>query len=359
MKNKRVPTLLITAIIMVCCAAALQAQKFEGTFTYTVSYIAKAKDVKSKDLIAQFGNYEAISMSNNWCRQDRKLDDKVLKTYVCDNVHSAGYLNYAYTNYWLKGRISSDISKKIVKLDTSAMIGKYKCDVYRFTKTAAKITFYVSTETLAGKNAENIWFTIPGGLKGPVVKLVLENNDYMMIEELTDINTNPPDAKLFDVQNLMPVVNADELTSRLLDQGSRKDVQHCLYKNIGYPNYLSLYNIEGKVWVELVVDNTGKLKNTDIKVDYFKKAEQSIRIYDAGKIKNLTVKTKKKLLPVVESCLKDMKFEPPVLGSEKVNALIRIPIIFSHAAADMTEENADIDEADVEELFYDDYDEYY
>ena len=123
--------------------------------------------------------------------------------------------------------------------------------------------------------------------------------------------------------------------------------------------FMQFNNTEGKIVVELLIDKTGALKNTGIRTEYFKKQEESIRIYHTQTIRSLEHKLQKKVMPLLKQCVSGYTFEAPVSLGVNVNTLLRIPFIFSKNAADVAEENPDIDEQDVDDAFYDDFDEFY
>jgi hypothetical protein len=337
----------------------LSAQKFEGTLTYKIYYIPKSKLVTSKNLELQYGNKEIGSIKNGFYKSERKYNDDVLKTTIFDNVNGLTYIQPNQTNYWIKDQVSSDIAKKIVKIDTAAFINNYPCAVYRFAKTALKVTFFVSKEKFAGKNTDNYWFTYPTNFQGPVVRLVVEYPDYTLTQELTSVDSKTIDNKVFDTKDDLIVLPVDDISNTILEPAKRRELLQCMYKSIGYPGFLQLNKIEGKIVVELFIDNAGILKSSTLHAEYFKKQEESIRIYNTQKIKSLEDKSRRKVLPLVQQCLAGYKFDAPVSNNIKVNTIFRIPFVFSKSAADVAEENQDVDEQEIDESFYDDFDEFY
>jgi hypothetical protein len=335
------------------------AQKFEGTLSYKIYYIPGSKMVKTSDLEIQYGNREIVSIRNGYYKTLRQYGDQVLKTSVYDNTNHINYIQPKQADYWIKDQVSSDISKRLVKLDTNAVIGLYPCSVYRFVKTALKATFFVSKEKYAGKNPDNSWFTYPTLFQGPVVKLVVEYPDYTMVQELSKVEAKTLDNKEFETGDAMIVIPADDITNNTLEPTQRRELLQCLYKSIGYPGFLQFSNTEGKIAVELLLDQAGELKNINIRTEYFKKQEESIRIYNTQKIRSLEHKTQGKVLPLVKQCMTGYKFEAPLSGGVKVNTLFRIPFTFSKNAADVAEENQDMDEQDIDDAFYDDFEEFY
>ncbi len=335
------------------------AQKFEGTLFYKIYYIPGSKMVKTSDLEIQYGNREIVSISNGYYKTVRQFGDQVLKTSIYDNTHHINYIQPNHADYLVKDEVSSDISNRLVKLDTNAVIGIYPCSVYRFVKTALKVTFFVSKEKYAGKNPDNSWFTYPTLFQGPVVKLVVEYPDYTMVQELSSVEAKLLDKKVFETGDAMIVIPSDDINNGTLEPTQRRELMQCLYKSIGYPGFLQLSNTEGKIAVELLINQTGELKNINIRTEYFKKQEESIRIYSTQKIRSLEHKTLNKVLPLVKQCLAGYKFEVPVSGGVKVNTLFRIPFTFSKNAADVAEENQDMDDQDIDDAFYDDFEEFY
>lgn len=358
MKNSRFNYCFLVLFIVFSAGSAV-AQKFEGTLTYNIRYIPNSKQIKVGDLEQQYGNKEVVSIRNGHYKSERLYNDAVLKTIINDNANHTNYIQPKNTAYWIKDQVSPDIARKIVRLDTSATIGNYPCDVFRFSKTALKVTFFISKDKYAGKNPDNSWFTYPTPFQGPLVKLVIENMDYTLIQELTSVDAKTLDGKVFETRDDAIVIPADQITNKIMEPEKRKELLQCLYKSIGYPGFLEFHKTEGKVVVELLIDQTGTLKNTGIRTEYFKKQEESIRIYNTKKILSLEHKTLTKVMPLVKQCVAGYKFEAPVSGGKKVNTLFRIPFTFSKNAADVAEENLDMDEQDIDDAFYDDFDEFY
>ena len=160
MKNFR-SICFLSVIFLSISAGHVFAQKFEGTLIYNIYYIASCKQVKNHDLELQYGNKEMVSIKNGNYRSDRLYNDEVLKTTIYDNAKQNNFVQPQQCYYWIKNYVNQDIEKKLIKLDTLAVIGLYPCDVYRYSKTALKVTFFVSKEKYAGKNPENSWFTYP------------------------------------------------------------------------------------------------------------------------------------------------------------------------------------------------------
>jgi hypothetical protein len=338
---------------------SMNAQKFEGTLTYNIHYIPKSKQVKIKDLEIQYGNKEIVNIKNGNYRSERQYNDQILKTTIYDNALHVNYLKPNQSGYWIKSKAGSDFAKRIIKLDTSATIGNYSCDVFRYTKTALTITFYISKEKYAEKDNSSSWYTYPTSFNGPLIKLVAEAQDYIMIQELAATDAKTIDIKVFETANDMVVVPMEDITNKILPPAKRQELLQCMYKSIGYPGFLQLNKIEGKINVELLIDNTGAIKNTSVRTEYFKKQEEIIRIYNLQKVKNLERKTQNKVLPLVKQCLAGYTFESPVLGKVTVNTVFRIPFVFSKNAADIAEDNLDFNEQDIDESFYDEFDEFY
>jgi hypothetical protein len=346
-------------LFIVFSAGSAVAQKFEGTLTYNIRYIPKSTQVKAGDLEQQYGNKEIVSISNAFYKAVRQCDDKVLKTSIYDNAARINYIQPKNASYWIKDLVASDISKNLHKLDNNAVVGEYNCNMYYFEKTALKVTFYVSQDKYAGNNPTNSWYNYPTRFMGPVVKLIVVNPDFTMIQELTSVDAKTLDGMVFETRDDAIVIPSDEITNITLEPAKRRELLQCLYKSIGYPGFLEFNKTEGKIVVELLIDQTGALKNTYIRTEYFKKQDESIRIYNTKKILSLEHKTLTKVMPLVKQCVTGYKFEAPVSGGIKVNTLFRIPFTFSKNAADVAEDNLDLDEQDIDDAFYDDFDEFY
>jgi hypothetical protein len=358
MKNFRSSFILLILLLSISAGHAF-AQKFEGTLIYNIYYIPSCKQIKTNDLEIQFGNKEMVSIKNGNYRSDRLYNDEVLKTTIYNNAKQISLIQPNQCDYWIKNQLSHDIEKKLIKLDTLAVIGLYPCDVYRYSKTSLKVTFFVSKEKYAGKNPDNSWFTYPTSFQGPVVKLVVWSPDYTMVQQLASVDVKTLDNKMLETNNEMVVVPLDDISNAPLESAKRKELLQCFYQSIGYPGFMQLSNTEGKIVVELLVDKTGILKNTGIRTEYFKKQDEVMRIYHTPKLNRLEHKITKKVLPLAKHCLAGYTFQAPVSDGISVNTLLRIPFVFSKNAADVAEENFDIDEQDIDDAFYDDFDEFY
>ena len=334
-------------------------QKFEGNIIYNIHYVPKSKLVKAKDIQLMIGNKEIVSIKNEFYKSERYHDTDLLKTYLYNNSTGINYIKPGTEDYWIQNKVGDDIAKKINKVDTTAIIGNYTCDVYRYTKTVTNVTFYIAREKYAGKNMDNNWYAFPTSFNGPVVKLVIDYPDYVFIQEAASFEPKILDDSVFTTKNDLIVLPMSVISTQVLDSGLRKELYQCMLKKIGYPNYLSLLNTEGKIWIVLLVDQTGRLTRTSVKIEYFKKAEESIRIYNNRKIIRLERKTQHKILPKVQYCLRGITFSPPYSGEEKVNTLIQIPFIFSKYFAETEPENIDLEEVEYDDVYYDDYDEFY
>jgi hypothetical protein len=359
MKNALSSFSFLLFLFLLTISGFLYAQKFEGTLSYDIHYLPKSKGIKSKDLEVLFGNKEDVSIKNSFYKSERFYNEIPLKTFIYNNSSLINYIKLSDAAYWIKDLVSADIKNKINKLDSTAIIGSYKCDVYRFTKTALKVTYYVSSEKYAGNNPDNSWFTYPTAFHGPLVKLVVENPDYFLLQELSKAETKTIKDDVFETKNSNIFVSADDISNQILSPTQRKEIQHCLLKSIGYPGFLNLFNIEGKVWVEFQIDNAGTIKNTSVRADYFKKTQSISRIYNVKKIKHLEIKTSRKVLPQAQICLDEIKFDAALSENYKVSTIIRFPLVFNHYTADVVEENRDIDDYEIDDIYYDDFDLFY
>jgi len=192
-----------------------------------------------------------------------------------------------------------------------------------------------------------------------VIKMVYETPDYTLVQEAVTLDAKSVDNKVFSTGDAMIVVPGEEISNKIISPEKRKEMMQCLYKGIGYPGFMDINNIEGKINIELLIDNTGTVKSTTVRTEYFKKEIETMRIYNTQKVNHLESKIEKKVLPVAENCIKGIKFESPVSGKEKVNTIYRIPIVFSKNASDIVENSQDYDDREIDDSYYDEFDEFY
>jgi len=321
---------------------------------YKIHYIPKSKHVKCRDLEHQFGTSESVSIKNGNYRAERYFNSDILKTTIYDNSNKTYYIRSNNTLYWLKNQVSSVSAYKIVKLDSSATIENKDCEVYRYSKTALKVTFYIAKE----KNTTNKFYTYPNIFPGTLVKLVAECQDYIFIQELQSKDTKTIDNTVFEAKNAMIVISPDDITNKVLATDKQKEILTCLKKSIGYPCFMKIFNTQGRANIELLIDSTGTVKSATLKAEYFKKQDESIRIYNYKRVTNMERKVQKKAIPLIQSCISETKFNVPQCNNKAVNTFLRFPINFSSYINDREEDGYEMD-TDDDSSMYDNYDGYY
>ena len=358
MKKKLLLSLLFTLFLF----HFLYSQKsenviVEGILRYKIHYHPNAKSVKSSDLEHQMGNLEIVSIKNGQYKSERYYNDKLLRTIIYDNTKRINYVLSKDAPYWIKNQLNSDISKRIFSVDTTVLFEKTPCDVFRFAKTSQKTTYYIVRGKQFESNHKTCWISFPNPFDGPVYKIETETQDYTLTQDLISMKEVLLDAHIFEPNGYPVAVSPDMIPNQMVKGEDYRQIQRCLYKSIGYPGFLNLQNLEGKIFIELNIDSNGTVRNTSIKTEFYKKAEESIRIYNYKKITRIEQHIEKKILPLVASCLAKRTFEPPICNQIHVNTLLRFPIIFSRYIND-EDENLDIDDTPEDDFFYDDYDEF-
>ena len=103
------------------------------------------------------------------------------------------------------------------------------------------------------------------------------------------------------------------------------DLKNCLKQKIKYPFFMRLNRVEGRVIVNLLLNNSGNLSNIIVVADYFGKIYELEKFENSKKIERYREKVEKKVLPVFTKCLQNISFVKPDESGEKV---IKIPVSF-------------------------------
>ena len=355
--------LLVSLVFTLFLLPFLYSQKsnnsiFEGILRYKIHYHPNARHVKSSDLEHQLGNLEIVSIKGGQYKSEHYYNDKLLRTIIYDNTKQINYVLSKDAPYWIKNQVNSDVSKRILPVDTTVLFDKTPCDVFRFVKTSQKTTYYIVRGKQYESNHKICWFSCPNPFDGPVWKIEMETQDYTLTQDLISMKDATLDAQIFEPKGFPVAVSPEMISNQVVKAEDRREIQRCLYQSIGYPGFLNLQHLEGKIFIELYIDSSGSVKNTGIKTEFYKKEVESIRIYNYKKINRIEQHIQKKILPSVQSCLAKRTFEAPICNQIHVSTLLCFPILFNRFVED-EEENMESDDTPEDDFYYDDYEIFY
>ncbi len=355
--------LLLSSLFTFFLFSFLYSQKsenlfVEGIFSYKIHYHPNAKSVKSSNLEHQMGNLEIVSIKGGQYKSERYYNDKLLRTIIFDNTKNINYVLSKDASYWIKNQVNSDVSKRIFPVDTTVLFDKTPCDVFRFAKTSQKTTYYIERGKQFESNHKTCWFSCPNPFDGPVYKIEMETQDYTLTQDLISMKDATLDAQIFEPKGFPVAVSLEMITNQVAKAEDRREIQRCLYQSIGYPGFLNLQHLEGKIFIELFIDSSGAVRNTCIKTEFYKKEVESIRIYNYKKINRIEQHIEKKILPLVQSCLAKRTFAAPLCNQIHVSTLLRFPILFNRFVEDELE-NMESDDTPDDDFYYDDYEIFY
>lgn len=326
-------------------------QGFEGRVMYSIHYFIHNKKVKPACLEKNSGNNEVVTIKNDVYKAERKYGGDILGTMIYRAKDSVRVQFAAGENYCLRTILNKDSSEKIIKKDTLVNIGKYLCEVYETKKGFSLVTWF----TLKGNSTYtgNVWYPAITPFTSPVIKMVIENKDYSLVQELTSYDKSTINDNEFSTGDRMPISSQSELVSEVISHEVKMKLQHCIGRRTGYPLFMQLQNLEGKVYVDFILSSEGKVSDAKVITGYFRNSKKIEKIKNCKKTERIRAKIEKKLLPSFNECVSSVQFNPPLTRNGKVNIIMRIPVILGYYYSDKADDS--FDEDDNYELYEDFY----
>lgn len=325
--------------ILVCFAIilphSLYSQSFEGVLQYNIKYHCKAPKIKNRYLIKDLGNAETVFIKNGLLKAERKYKSNILKTTIFRQKDSVRIEYSPDFNYNLLTHLNKEFNLKFKKADLLVQVGKYLCEVYTCLKDYSTYTFYVwKDKRMNAFNPSSVWYYYKNPFDGPIIKLTVENYDFLSEQTLVSMDEKALDNKIFEPINCQIVISPNELASVLLKPETRKDLQKYLNQDVGYPAMLQLLNLEGRVYVDFIINNKGEISSPQVVPNYFRKINQYYPIYNKQKTNRICHLLEKKLIRSFNKCLKITNIEKYPDKNGKENTVIRLSVVFSHYTSD-------------------------
>ena len=337
MKYIRLVPVSLLILYFAISSGSLFSQGFEGRLLYKIHYDIHNKRVKNNCLEKNSGNNEVVTIKNDVYKAERKYGGDILGTMIYRAKDSIRVQFAAGENYCLRTILNKDSSEKITKKDTLVNIGKYLCEVYESKKGFSLLTWFIlkGSSTYTG----TVWYPAITPFNSPVIKMVIENKDYSFVQELTSYDKSTVNDTEFSSGNRMVISSQSELIREVISPEVKMKLQHCTGRKTGYPLFMQLQNLEGKVYVDFILSSEGKVSGVKLLTGYFRNSKKIEKIKNCKRTERIRAKIEKRLLASFNECISNIQFNPPLTKNGKVNIIMRIPVILGYYYSDKADDS--------------------
>jgi len=342
MKHLRCIPFSLLFFYFIISSDSLYSQGFEGRLVYKIHYNIHNRKVKNACLEKNSGNNEVVTLKNGWYKAERKNSGEILGTMIYRSKDSMRFQFAAGENYCLRTKLDKDSAEKMVKKDTLVHIGAYLCEVYESKKGFSHLTWYILKGSSNYK--ETIWYPALTPFTSPVVKLVIRNKDYDFVQELSAYDKATINDAEFSTGSRMIIAPQSEVINEVVSSATKIKLQRCTGKKTGYPLFMQLQNLEGKVYVDFVIDTLSKVSYVKVTTGFFRNSKKIEKIKNCRKTERIRSKVEKRLLAAFSECVAGIQFNAPLTKNGKVNMIMRIPVIFGYYYSDRVEDSFDDDD---------------
>ena len=360
MKISRTIFTLSIIAFMLLFSAHLFAQNFEGKLTYSIIYKAKIKHINLKQLATDQGNQEIAFVKKGFYKSVRYYNNDTIGSTIyrlSDNLkctHTKG------DTYSLLEHFTNESFEKVLKTQDFMVLGEYNCEVYQSKREDATYTFYIlkgsDANSAYGKPANYVISPFNGILAG----LTIETPTYISTRFLNKkIETKLQDSE-FDFDVFLKITPTNELTKDIISAADRKVLQASIKKAVKYPFYMQLNKLEGKVYVEFIVNSEGKVIDKIVEADFFRETTKYDKISSKKHTERIRKKIADKIIAAINSNdMKNISFGIPTTKYGTVNTILKFPVIFGNIYFDERENNNVDSDFQNDSSDYNDYHDFY
>ncbi len=320
------------------------AQSFEGKLTYSIIYKAKTKHSNLKQLAIAQGDSEVVFIKKGLYKSIRKYKNDTIGTLIYNATDSMKCSQLKGNNYSFIESFGKDISERAVKTNNYSVLGNNNCEVYQSKKGSTTYTFYILKGSIPNSGNDMSFIYVINPFNGILAGLTIENPNYISTRFLVSKQELTIDNNVFDLGNTIKITSPNDLTNAIISSQKRDELQKCVNNNVKYPFYMDLNKLEGKVYIDLFINNEGKIFDKKVEADFFRETTKYDKITSKKRIERIRKKIQAKIIASLDKyCMNDIKLDIPKTKTGVVNTMLKIPIIFGNIYFDDRESNNDND----------------
>ena len=341
----------------------LSAQSLEGKLTYSIIYRAKTKHINLKQLKIEQGDSEIVYIKKGLYKSIRKYNADTIGTLIYNAIDSLKCSHLQGDIYSYIESFGKDIAERAIKTDNYTVLGNNNCEAFQSKKGNTTYTFYILKGSIPNTGNDMSFSYIINPFNGILAGLTIENNKYISTRFLVSKQDLNIDNNVFDFGKSILITTPNDLTNTIITTQKRDELQKCINKNVKYPLYMDLNKLEGKVYIDLFINNEGKIFDKKVEADFFRETTKYEKITSKNRIERIRKRIQSKIIASLDkSCIAAYKFEIPKTKTAVVNTVIKFPVAFGNIYFDDREYNNDTDSSiemndnnDYHD-FYDNYD---